>query len=66
MSNKDSRFVHYCSCGQWGAFGYGVSLLKGKLGTWYCRAHRPDTAKKPPQIIPEIIPEPQSGQLPLL
>jgi hypothetical protein len=23
-------FLHYCHCGEWGAFGYGVSLLKDK------------------------------------
>lgn len=39
---SDGGFVHYCcKCGAWGAFGYGVSLLKGRLGTWYCREHRP-------------------------
>jgi len=33
-------FVHYCHCGRWGAFGYGVDLLHGKEGTWYCAEHR--------------------------
>ena len=33
-------FVHYCHCGRWGAFGYGVDLLRGKEGTWYCAEHR--------------------------
>jgi hypothetical protein len=34
-------FEHYCPCGQWGSFGYGVSLLKGEEGMWFCGAHRP-------------------------
>jgi hypothetical protein len=33
-------FMHYCHCGRWGAFGYGVDLLNGKLGRWYCTEHR--------------------------
>ena len=33
-------FMHYCHCGKWGSFGYGVDLLHGKIGTWYCREHR--------------------------
>ena len=39
-------FVHYCAvCGAWGAFGYDVDPMKGRLGRWYCNAHRPDRAK---------------------
>jgi hypothetical protein len=37
----EGRFVHYCACGEWGSFGYDVSLRTGRLGTWYCRKHRP-------------------------
>jgi hypothetical protein len=38
----DGLFLHFCEeCGAWGAFGYGVSLRTGKLGRWYCAAHRP-------------------------
>ncbi len=39
--DADGHFVHYCRCGAWGDFGYGVHLRKDELGTWYCRAHRP-------------------------
>jgi hypothetical protein len=39
--DADGRFVHYCHCGKWGSFGYGVSLRNGKLGRWYCSEHRP-------------------------
>lgn len=36
-------FLHYCvKCGRWGAFGYDVDPMKGRLGRWYCGAHRPD------------------------
>ena len=39
-------FVHYCHCGDWGAFGYGVDLLHGKEGTWYCAKHRREMMEK--------------------
>lgn len=32
---------HYCACGEWGAFGRGVDLRAGKLGSWTCAEHRP-------------------------
>lgn len=36
-------FEHYCAvCGAWGTLGFGVNLLKGEVGTWFCRAHKPD------------------------
>lgn len=35
-------FLHYCAtCGKFGAFGYGVHLLRGETGVWFCREHRP-------------------------
>ena len=43
--DKDGRFVHYCHCGEWGAFGYGVFLSRGQLGKWFCGNHRPGTAR---------------------
>jgi hypothetical protein len=36
-----AHFLHYCRCGQWGAWGYGVDYRRGKNGDWYCFAHRP-------------------------
>jgi hypothetical protein len=39
-------FVHYCHCGHWGAFGYGVDLLRGKEGIWYCAQHRREMMSK--------------------
>lgn len=35
-------FLHYCECGAWGVFGYDVDLVAGRLGRWYCGAHRPE------------------------
>jgi hypothetical protein len=40
----EGHLLHYCACGQWGAFGYGVDLRKGRLGIWYCGACRPPTS----------------------
>jgi hypothetical protein len=39
--DEEERLVAYCHCGESAPFGYGVSLRHGKLGTWYCRRHRP-------------------------
>jgi hypothetical protein len=40
--SSPSPFEHYCAvCGNWGAFGYGVSLQNDKPGIWYCFEHRP-------------------------
>jgi hypothetical protein len=41
-----TAFMHYCHCGRWGAFGYGVDLLNGKLGRWYCAEHRRELLAK--------------------
>jgi hypothetical protein len=41
----DGLLLHFCAeCGAWGAFGYGVNLCAGRLGRWYCAAHRPQGA----------------------
>jgi hypothetical protein len=42
VTSDDRKWEHNCWCGEFGSFGYGVSLLKGKEGTWYCAKHRPD------------------------
>ena len=39
----DPPLEFFCAvCGKLACYGYGVSLLKGKVGTWYCREHRPE------------------------
>ena len=35
-----------CSvCGQLARFGYGVRLLGGREGRWFCAAHRPEQGR---------------------
>jgi hypothetical protein len=42
VEERDGVFVHFCiECGRWGAYGYGVNVRAGRLGRWYCAAHRP-------------------------
>lgn len=60
--DKDGHFLHYCHCGAEASFGYGVSLLRGQLGTWYCRDHRPAEPIVPP---PPPQSEPPSTAQPL-
>jgi hypothetical protein len=42
VEDRDGVLLHFCcECGAWGAFGYDVNLRAGRLGKWYCVAHRP-------------------------
>jgi hypothetical protein len=41
---KPAPSEHYCHCGRWGLFGYGVSLREEKPGVWFCSEHRPEKA----------------------
>lgn len=42
VEERDGVFGHFCvECGRWGAYGYGVNVRAGRLGRWYCAAHRP-------------------------
>jgi hypothetical protein len=56
------QFEHYCAtCKElgvkkWGAFGYGVQLLAGRAGTWYCAGHRP-VIPPPFERAPRMIPD---------
>jgi hypothetical protein len=37
--------LHFCSvCGAWGSYGFGVNLRGGRMGRWFCAAHRPQGA----------------------
>ena len=38
---RHEPFKHYCHCGKWASFGYGVKLHAGVDGKWFCREHRP-------------------------
>jgi hypothetical protein len=53
---RPDGFLHFCvECGRWGAFGYGVDLRKGRLGQWYCAAHRPEaTAGARGEQVPAV------------
>lgn len=56
--DKRGRFLHFCHCGAWGAYGYHVKLLAGQLGEWYCAEHRPfpgDVAPMPPPQQPRPV-----------
>lgn len=38
--------LHFCSvCGAWGSYGFGVNLRGGRMGRWFCAAHRPRERK---------------------
>jgi hypothetical protein len=41
-------FEHYCWCGAWGTYGYGVKLRDGIPGEWFCADHRPDPPSQKP------------------
>ena len=41
---EGGHFLHYCQCGAWGVFGYAVDLKAGRLGQWYCPAHKPEVS----------------------
>ena len=41
-----SLFDPRCSvCGQLARFGYGVRLMHGEEGRWFCAAHRPEAGR---------------------
>jgi hypothetical protein len=40
--DDEGHFVHYCPvCGKFGPYGFGHFPREGKMGTWYCREHKP-------------------------
>jgi len=40
--DADDNFIHRCrECGEEALFGFGVSLRRGRVGTWYCAKHKP-------------------------
>jgi hypothetical protein len=42
VQELDRAFLHFCvECGAYGAFGTGVNPRAGRLGRWFCAAHRP-------------------------
>lgn len=49
--NKSGMLVHYCYCGQWGAFGFGVRLREGKDGIWLCAEHKSEGERKRVEVM---------------
>jgi hypothetical protein len=63
VGERDGHFVHYCHCGRWGSFGYGASLRKDILGTWYCKDHKPTPQEPLPPLPRPPPPPPAQGDL---
>jgi hypothetical protein len=41
IESQGNTLLHFCSvCGAWGSYGFGVNLRGGKMGRWFCAAHR--------------------------
>jgi hypothetical protein len=60
-----NHFDHYCEhpgCVAWGEFGFGVDLLRGRRGHWFCADHRGEGLPK--QAVPPLAPQVTAG-LPL-
>ncbi len=63
-SSGTEVFLHPCSvCGKPDApFGFGVRLLKGELGTWFCGPCRPaKTVAKREVFAPTAQPKPPAA-----
>jgi hypothetical protein len=45
---QGNTLLHFCSvCGAWGSYGFGVNLRTGRMGQWFCAAHRPQGRTAP-------------------
>jgi hypothetical protein len=41
IESQGNTLLHFCSvCGAWGSYGFGVNLRNGRMGRWFCAAHR--------------------------
>jgi hypothetical protein len=41
IESQGNTLLHFCCvCGAWGSYGFGVNLRSGRLGRWFCAAHR--------------------------
>ena len=41
IESQGNTLLHFCSvCGAWGSYGFGVNLRGGRMGRWFCAAHR--------------------------
>ena len=39
--DHEGHFIHHCHCGAFGPYGFGYFPREGKMGTWYCKEHKP-------------------------
>jgi len=65
---KGGPFLHACEapgCTAWGAYGYGVRLLRGQRGQWFCKAHRPKAEAPPPPVAKPARWKPETKAKPL-
>jgi hypothetical protein len=47
LQELEGVLLHFCAeCGAWGAYGSGVNLRTGRLGTWCCATHRPPEQRR--------------------
>ena len=41
IESQGNMLLHFCCvCGAWGSYGFGVNLRHGRMGRWFCAAHR--------------------------
>ena len=41
IESQGTTLLHFCCvCGAWGSYGFGVNLRNGRMGRWFCAAHR--------------------------
>ena len=41
IESEGHMLLHFCCvCGAWGSYGFGVNLRGGRMGRWFCAAHR--------------------------
>jgi hypothetical protein len=41
IESQGNTLLHFCCvCGAWGSYGFGVNLRGGRMGRWFCAAHR--------------------------
>ena len=41
IESQGNTLLHFCCvCGAWGSYGFGVNLRDGRMGRWFCAAHR--------------------------
>ena len=48
IESEGNMLLHFCSvCGAWGSYGFGVDLREGRMGRWFCAAHRSHSRRAP-------------------